>query len=77
MAGEGVFFVEISAGHEHETADTRLNAGEDGAHVSVPTVADIGDAFEINVTAETQQIDGAAEVDYLVHGGVTLLAGRG
>lgn len=77
MAGEGIFFVEISAGHEHETADTRFNAGEDGAHVSVPTVADIGDAFGINVTAETKQINGAAEVDHLVHGGVTLLAGSG
>src|SRR5262249_56947166 len=76
VAGEGVLLSEIGAGHEHITTDTRFNAGKNGADVSVPAVADKGDALGINVTAEAEEIDGAAEGDDLMHGGVTLLALR-
>src|ERR1041385_8702475 len=53
-AGEGLFLVGIATGHEHVTAYTRLNAGQDRAYVRVPTVADESNAMAINARPESR-----------------------
>ena len=41
----------------------------------VPAMADVSNALAINVTAQIEQVNRTAQIDHLVRGSVTLLAG--
>src|SRR5579871_5426093 len=73
FAGKGLFFVGIAAGHEHISDDASLHAGENRAHMRVPAMAHVSDALAINVWTSVEQVNAAAQIGDLMHGGFTLL----
>ena len=60
-------FIRHGTGHQDESLEPPLHSTQDRAGHRVIAVADIGNAFRVNISASLQQVNAATHVDYLLH----------